>query len=144
MRLLNLNDPGYTGCIHHFMNDLEKINPAGSGRGLQYLGDRPAVNITEAKETIFMDIVVPGFSKDEIRLSVEKNHLRVEGKIGEQKDRATQLLHHEFEKRDFVRTFELSGKIDFERIDARLENGILHLEIAKKQLSEQTRKIEIS
>mgnify|MGYP002628153389 CR=1 FL=1 len=89
----------------------------------------------EEKEAYRLRIDLPGFTREETSLSLEKHDLTVTAKT-ERED----PFHEEFE-----RTYTLPEDVDPEGIEAKLENGVLDLTF-KKVSSEDTgvRTIEIS
>ena len=65
-------------------------------------------------------------------------------KKDEQKEETDKSIRREFSYKAFKRSFTLDEKIDVEKIDARYENGVLKLELPKKQASQApTKEINI-
>jgi len=99
-----------------------------------FYGAYPPVNITETKEGYQVDLLVPGLSKEDFKISLENKVLTVSAeKAAEAKDENKKQLRREFSFRSFKRSFTVSEHVDAEKIQAKYENGVLKLQIAKKE-----------
>ena len=101
-----------------------------------------AVNVKEDETSYTLDVVAPGVSKEDLKLSVNDKTLTIsfDKKEAEQKEEA-KWLRREFKLRSFKRSFTLGDKVDIEKIAAAFENGILHLTLPKKETAIVTNKI---
>jgi HSP20 family protein len=95
----------------------------------------PPVNITENENHYLVELAAPGLEKTDFNLKLEGNILS----IGSEKKNQTinensKLIRNEFTYRAFKRSFTLDEKIDAENISAKYENGILQLELPKKEI----------
>ena len=92
-------------------------------------------DIIEKKDKYLLNIDLPGFSKDNIKLSLENGYLnisaKVENEVNEEEDR---FVHQERFFGECSRSFYLGDDIKEEDIDAKFENGILKINIPKKDL----------
>jgi HSP20 family protein len=94
----------------------------------------PAANITDRKEGYKIELVVPGFTKENINLTIDKNVLTIAGeKQDEVKNEDEKITRKEFHQAAFKRSFTLPKSIVAETIVARCENGILVIEIPKSE-----------
>lgn len=93
---------------------------------------QPQVNITEAKDAYMLEAEMPGVNKEGLEVLLEGNELTIVGRRTHGVDGA-QLVYRESYARDFRRTFELDPSIDAQRISARMDNGVLHLELPKAE-----------
>jgi HSP20 family molecular chaperone IbpA len=82
---------------------------AGGQRSLQLEQDDKAWTVT---------LDVPGLAKDELSIGIENNIVRIDSKADA--------------KRQFKAAYELPQDIDVSASDAKLENGVLTLKLAKK------------
>jgi HSP20 family protein len=108
---------------------------------------QPQTNIIETEKTFEIEMAVPGFSKSEIQIKVDNSILTIfheNGKKEKEDDR--RVIRQEFVKGEFSRSFRLSRWVDHENITARFENGVLRVEILKKEeaLPKPVREIKIS
>ncbi|MFK7773503.1 MAG: Hsp20/alpha crystallin family protein [Saprospiraceae bacterium] len=106
---------------------------------------RPAVNVIEGKEDFKLEIAAPGLKKSDFDINVEKDVLTISAKVENEKNEGIKYSRKEFEYNDFKRTFHLPKTIDKTKIDAKFEDGILHLTLAKKEEAKElpARKIAI-
>ena len=91
------------------------------------------VNVKESEKGYEMEFVAPGFSKEDFKVSVERNLLTVST---ERKDENNQepkkQIRREYSYRSFKRTFTLDEKIDATNISASYINGVLILNLPRK------------
>ena len=87
-----------------------------------------ASNLYESPNSYLLELEVPGFSEEDIHISLSDNRLTIAGeKEGE--------LPEGFEKpatRTFSKSFRLKTAIEEEQISAVLKNGLLHLTLPKR------------
>ncbi|MBZ5535653.1 MAG: Hsp20/alpha crystallin family protein [Acidobacteriia bacterium] len=94
----------------------------------------PAVDIYETNEQLSFAVEVPGFKQEDLSISVENGVLTIQGerKFEEKKDEKN---YHRLERAygHFVRTFTLPGNLNPEAINASLNDGVLSINIAKRE-----------
>ncbi|MFS8130439.1 MAG: Hsp20/alpha crystallin family protein [Candidatus Dojkabacteria bacterium] len=102
------------------------------------------VNIKELSDRYEVTAKVPGFKKDEINISFHENALVLEGKINEEMEKKDgEFIVQEYKEGSFKRMINLPGKVDMDKVDAKLNEGVLTLTLPK--LPEVLpKKIEIS
>jgi HSP20 family protein len=94
----------------------------------------PAVNVVEEDNVFRIEVAVPGLTRKEIRIDLENDILTVASEQKEQKEENTQrYVRREFGTSTFKRSFQLPDTIDFEKIKARHDAGILTIELPKKE-----------
>lgn len=93
---------------------------------------QPQVNIVESRDGYVLEAEMPGVRKDGLEVLLEGNELTIVGRPSGEIAEA-QLLYRESADRDYRRTFELDPAIDTARITARMESGILYLELPKSE-----------
>ncbi|MBP5304270.1 MAG: Hsp20/alpha crystallin family protein [Lachnospiraceae bacterium] len=82
-----------------------------------------------------MDIDLPGFKKEEIDLSLENGYLIVSAAKGidkESKDNKGKLIRQERYSGSMQRSFYIGDNVTEDEIKAKFENGVLRLNIPKK------------
>lgn len=110
----------------------------------------PAVNISENKTNFVLEFAIPGFKKDDFKISVEKDSLKIssagrdENKPDLDAQEKINYTRREFNFSKFERTFKLPETINTEEIKANYENGILKIELPKVEVKEIKRMVEIS
>ncbi len=102
----------------------------------------PPYNVELVEENRYrISMAVAGFSQDDLEITSEQNTLTVAGKQAGSNER--KYLYQGIAERNFERKFQLDEHVNV--IDARLENGLLHIEL-ERELPEamKPRKIAIS
>jgi HSP20 family protein len=102
----------------------------------------PATDIHETDEALTVVMEVPGVEKKDVDINLENNVIRIEGRIDAKKYDGLEPLYTEYNVGHFARSFTLSGKVDQQRIDAQLEDGVLTLTLWKAK-DALPRRIEI-
>jgi HSP20 family protein len=92
----------------------------------------PQVNIVETKDVYLLEAEMPGVNKDGLEISLEGNELTIIGHRNPDLENA-QLVYRESTSSDFRRAFELDPTIDTSKIKAKMDNGILYLELPKAE-----------
>ena len=83
-----------------------------------------------------VDIDLPGFKKDEIKLTLEDGYLSVSAAKGldkEKKDRKGRLIRQERYSGAMQRSFYVGDSLKEEDVKAKFEDGVLKLEVPKKE-----------
>ena len=109
----------------------------------------PAVNIKETAENYEVEVAAPGMSKNDFKVELDGNALTISSERSNQKDERVdeRYSRKEFSYQSFQRTFTLQKNVvDIDKIQAKYENGLLHLLIPKKEEAKQKppRLIQIS
>ena len=88
----------------------------------------PPVNIKQEGKLYEMEVIVPGFSKEELDVTVKDDILTIRGeKSGTEGGRMDKYILEEFDFETFERKFKLAHAIGHEKITAKYENGVLRL-----------------
>ncbi len=114
-------------------------------------GYRPQMNITEDDKQYQIQVLAPGFAKDEANISLNKDELEIslqatDVKSGDEKSPKLKYIRREFVKRNYRQSFILPDEVDREKVAASLENGILNVILPKlepKQEENLVRQITI-
>jgi HSP20 family protein len=103
----------------------------------------PAVDVAEEADKIFVKVEVPGINEKDLKVTFEDGLLTVSGE--RQFERKDERNYHRIERTygSFVRTFTLPRNIDGSKIAASYVNGVLELEIPKRE-DAKPRQIQIS
>lgn len=99
----------------------------------QHVGFVPQSDIVESKENYEIRMSLPGVKKEDVKISIEDNMLKIEG---ERKHELTEdkgkFVRREMSYGKFSRSFNI-GKMDASMIEAGFENGMLSISIPKIQ-----------
>jgi HSP20 family protein len=85
---------------------------------------------------------LPGVRPDSIDLTVERNVLTVKAERGSEADEGSETLAHERTWGRFYRQVRLGETLDADRVEARYEDGVLHVTVPVAETA-KPRKVEI-
>ena len=103
---------------------------------------KPAVDIIEKNEDIYLIADMPGVDNKSVEVTLEKDTLTIFGRVEPEDHNGLRLTESEYGVGDFRRTFSLSDEIDRERIQASVKNGVLRLKLPKAE-AVKTRNIPV-
>ena len=111
--------------------ELLSWDPFFGGRNVSAFA--PAFEVKETSDAFIVKADLPGVTEGELDIAVHNNVLTVSGarQADERKEGEGYALY-ERQFGSFSRSFALSDMADGDRIDAKLEHGVLTLTIAKK------------
>ncbi len=96
----------------------------------------PAVNIVEHKDEYRMTLVAPGLKKEDFKIDLESNLLTISAeKSGSKDEKEKKFVHIEYNYSSFHRCFTLPEEIRKEKIEAKYEDGVLHILLPRKESS---------
>ena len=105
----------------------------------------PAANIKENEKTFDIEIAVPGMKKEDFKINLENNVLTISSEKEEQKNEETKnYTRKEFVYGSFSRSFTLPKIVETEQIKAVYENGILNIQLPKKEEAKVSKEIAIA
>ena len=107
---------------------------------------KPAVDIYETEKCVVLKANMPGIKKDNIEITVEDGVLHIKGEV--RKDEEVQKENYYKRERfygSFQRSFALGENVNPDEIKAHYEDGVLTVEIPKKEQEKkkEVKKIEI-
>lgn len=102
------------------------------------------VDLEDRGEDFLLTADLPGFSKDEIHVEVDEDILTIEAERKEESQKEDKnYICKERRSHSFVRKFDVSG-VKVSDISGKFENGVLELELPKKDEHIKTsKKIEL-
>ena len=117
--------------LRRFQRDMDRLADQVS-RGRSALSGFPALNVREDGEFVYVEAELPGFLQDDLQVYVvgqdqlvlkgERQPLALEKAVCHRQERS-------FGK--FSRTLPLPTPVDSDKVEAKLEHGILRLKLAK-------------
>jgi|ERR1051326_4926207 HSP20 family protein len=132
MTVVKFNNKPTNGfsLMDNFFNEFPTLFKDDFGADLKNFAP---VNITETKDAYELEVVAPGFDKNDFNVNVDKNILTISGeKKSETKGGDQKQIRNEYSYRSFKRSFTLDEKIDAEKIEAKYVNGVLTLNLPRK------------
>lgn len=103
----------------------------------------PVTDIFETQDALILKMEMPGVSKDQVDVRVENDILTIEARIDFGAYDSLRPLYTEYNVGNYARTFQLSSKIEQERISASLKDGVMTLDLPKVERA-KPRKIQVS
>jgi HSP20 family protein len=102
----------------------------------------PAVDIHEENEAMHIVADMPGVTRDSLVIEVDNGVLRLEGEVQIAMPEGLSPLYAEVRAQRYARRFSLSHEIDSEAISARIDNGVVHLTLPRRD-THRRRRIEV-
>ena len=92
----------------------------------------PRIDISEEKENLNVTAEIPGVNKENIKITLQDNILTIEGEKKKEVENSEKNFHRsERVYGSFKRSFTLPSEVDSDKVDAKFENGILHIQLKK-------------
>ncbi len=97
------------------------------------------VNIHETDKEYNLEVVAPGFEKTDFKVNLDQDILTISAekevvsKENENSNSERKQIRKEYSYRSFKRSFTLDEKIDASNIEAKYVNGVLTLNLPKKE-----------
>ena len=107
---------------------------------------QPLVDVVENKEGILLKVEIPGVKQEDINISIEENTLTVKGER-KHESQVDEEGHSRFERSygAFERSVLLPTTVDTDRVKASYKNGVLEIQLPKKEEAKpKTVKVEVA
>lgn len=91
----------------------------------------PTADLFETDEEFVLEMELAGFDRDELEITVDNGVLTVSGERTTPESEDANYYVRERTSARFSRSFDLPRSVDAEKVDARLENGLLHVALPK-------------
>jgi HSP20 family protein len=105
----------------------------------------PAVDILNTKDSVVLNIELPGLKKEDITVKIEDRVLTIEGerKIETEENREN-FFRQERTYGNFKRSFHLSDDVLIDDVNADFKDGVLKLVLKKDNTKEELKQITIN
>ena len=109
----------------------------------------PAVNVKEDEKAYTMEVAVPGIKKELCRIAINddgERELAIENKLEhKEENKKEHYLRREFSYTNYQQAYTLPDNVDKEHISAKVDNGVLTIEMPKivKEQAKIGRRIEV-
>lgn len=115
--------PSFGNIINEILNS--PLNEVATDKPKRYT--YPPANVIKDDNKYVLSIALPGVSKKDVNINIEKNKLTIKSNIEENTEINYRL--REFNYAKFERVFKLSDDADIDNISAKFEKGILSINI---------------
>lgn len=113
---------------------MEKVAKEVSDVRVETGAFRPRVDIMEMEKNYLVLIELPGLAKEDVKISVnDERVMTISGSKKAAEHQGMKLLRNERVFGEFKRSLHLPETTDIENISAKFDNGVLNLEIPKKE-----------
>jgi HSP20 family protein len=135
------NDLDLLSPFRHVQRELERLMGRGTLEGRRVGGGvYPPVNVFNGPEDMIVECEVPGVSQEDISLSITGETLVVKGvKKPAADEEKVVYRRRERGAGDFSRTVVLPDKVDADRVEATLRNGVLAIVLPKSEAAKPKR-----
>ena len=104
-------------------------------------------DIKETKDKYIIEMDLPGYEKENINISLKDGYLSISAKVNKEKDESNEekFVRKERFYGECSRSFYVGDNVEQEDVDAEFKNGILRIDIPKKdeRVEKETKYIEI-
>jgi len=108
----------------------------------------PAVNVLEDPDNFKIEVAAPGLDKKDFKIDLDNNVLTIssEKEYKHEDEKDGKFMRREFAYSSFKRSFTLPESVDAEKIKANYKEGLLYINIPKREEAKQKppRQISIS
>lgn len=136
MAYVKFNSRPFEGTFNNFVDDLFTELPVlfkTDFNNPERKGSVP-VNVKETEKSYLLEVVAPGFEKNDFKVNLDQDLLTISAeKKSEAKAENEKQVRREYNFRSFKRSFTLDEKIDATNIEASYVNGVLTLNLPKKE-----------
>lgn len=96
----------------------------------------PGANIIESSKDYKIELAAPGLERKDFKVEVQDGVLSISAeKEEEEEEENKNFRRKEFSYNSFCRSFTLPDNLITDKIDAKYENGVLHLTLPKKEVT---------
>lgn len=147
MSLVRFYNPRYTvnrNLVNEMLNNFLTSDHHESY--LQNCKKQPATNVFETEKDFRIELLLPGFAKEDVQVNYHKNLLTVKVDKPEAESDKTEefkFTHREFGVFNFEKQFQVPNSVNAQSIDAKFENGILNIVLPKKEEALEKTPIDI-
>lgn len=132
------------GDVTSLSDRMERLFDEMMGRGMRRAASEggvrgswaPPVDILEQKDAIVIRADLPGFSAEDVEVTVDQGVLTIRGERKFEQASEGETYHRvERSYGLFERTFTLSNSVDVNKIEAKFANGEMHINLPKREES---------
>ena len=99
------------------------------------------VDVSEDEEAVYIDADMPGMKKEEVKISMDEDVLTISAERTHEEEQKKKDYHRvERSYGSMSRSFSLGENVDLENVDAKYDNGVLHIVVPKKEPTEKKAK----
>lgn len=143
MLAIRQNSVGWPASLQVFRRDIDDVFRRFWPENQQEAISFP-VDIHEDDEAFHVEAELPGFTKEQVHVELEEGVLSISAEQKQEEEEETKGRYHIHERcyTQVARRFNMPSGIDPNKVEAKMENGVLHLKLMKAEQA-QARQITI-
>ena len=102
----------------------------------------PKVDIWETEAGYNLEVEMPGVDNKGVDVKLEEGVLSILGRVEPEDTKGFEKVYSEYQTGNYERQFQISEMVDESKIKASLKNGVLRLELPKRE-SAKPKRIEV-
>jgi HSP20 family protein len=137
-------EDGFGRLVESMFEDFFAPMALGGSRRLDDGASIPRLDLLENEQAFEIQAEMPGVEKEDLKVAIDRQRVTIEGECRKANERreGENVVYSERSARKFMRSFTLPSEVDEGAAQARLDNGVLHLVLPKKQGS-AARRIDV-
>ncbi len=137
-------EDGFGRLVDSMFEDFFAPMALAGSRRLEDGAGLPRLDLLENEQAYEVRADMPGVEKEDLKVAIDHQRVTIEGECRKANERreGENVVYSERSARKFMRSFTLPAEVDEGAAQARLENGVLHLTLPKKQ-GGAARRIEV-
>ena len=130
--------------LREFDELFSRLAPTGTEVSVRKTEWQPLVDILESDDGFGIEMELPGFAREDVKVSVHEGRLSVSGERAVERDDDAERKRHRTERwaGKFERSFQLPDNVDETAIKATARDGVLYIALPKRA-EEKPRAIEV-
>lgn len=102
-------------------------------------GNVPAMNVVENENNYELEFAIPGLKKEDLQLQIDADGIMSVSMTHKEsnEDKKPNYIRREFAYREFNQSYILPEDADREKISAKVDNGILSINVPKLEVEEK-------
>src|SRR5690554_4739407 len=134
MTLVKFSNSNKNRGVDNWVNDFFSPVFNDSFFSDRFISRVPAVNVAEINDAYHIELAAPGLDKGDFKINVDGDVLTISGeKKVENAEENKKYSKREYSYTSFTRSFTLPDSIDHNQISANYKDGVLRVDIAKKE-----------
>jgi HSP20 family protein len=93
----------------------------------------PNVDISETKDSLVILADLPGADENDVHVTLENDVLSIDAQVASKAINGHKLAYREYGIGDYRRAFTINEAIDGSKIEAKMNNGVLHIVLPKAE-----------
>lgn len=94
--------------------------------------ERPSFNVSDLGEAYVVEAELPGVAQEDLKIDATVNSLTIKGHRSVAGPEGYSTHRKERSSLEFSRAFTFEDKLDLEKVSAKLEHGMLRIELTKQ------------